>query len=83
MKGTSRINPSGYIESQGSFAYRLAREMKTRLGLPCDFVLNTQSDFSEPRIRVNTDAPDVKALNWDENAAWDELANHYAGLMRR
>jgi UDP-glucose 4-epimerase len=83
VEGISRINPSGYIESQGSFAYRLAREMNPRLGLQCQLVLNPQSDFSEPPIRVNTDPPDAKALNWDEKAAWDELADYYTRLMRR
>ena len=82
VDGICRINPSGYIELQGSFAYRFAREMKTRLGLRCEFMLNAQSDFAEPLIRVNTDPPDAKALNWDENAAWDELADYYARLMR-
>jgi UDP-glucose 4-epimerase len=82
VDGICHINPSGYIESQGSFTYRFAREMKTRLGLRCEFMLNAQSDFAEPLIRVNTDPPDTRALNWDENAAWDELADYYARLMR-
>jgi hypothetical protein len=31
----SRINPSGYVETQGAFARRLADEMRRRLGLKC------------------------------------------------
>ena len=81
--GISRINPSGYIESQGSFAHRLASEMRVRLGLKCEFVLKAQSDFSEPRIRINTDVADTKALDWSEKAAWDELADYYTRLMKR
>jgi UDP-glucose 4-epimerase len=80
--GVSRINPSGYVESQGSFACRVATEMRRRLNLKCELALNVQSDFSEPRIRINTDVPDAKALNWNEAAAWDELADYYTRLMR-
>ena len=80
--GISRMNPSGYIEPQGSFARRLAIEMKDRLGLRCEFELKIQTDFSEPLIRINTDVPDRKSLDWSESAAWDELADYYARLMR-
>src|ERR1700733_10449982 len=45
--GVSRINPSGYVESQGSFAHRIASEMRQRLNLKCELVLKVQSDFSE------------------------------------
>jgi len=81
--GISRINPSGYIESQGSFTDRFAREMKLRLGLQCEFVLNTQLDFSEPLVRINTDVAETKAMNWSDSTAWDELADYYACLMTR
>ena len=77
----SRSNPCGYIESQGAFALRLAREMKGRLGLECKLDLRPQSEFPEPRIRINTDVPDTEALNWSEKDAWDELADYYARLM--
>ena len=33
--GFSRLNPSGYAESQGAFSMRLAQEMRQRLDLPC------------------------------------------------
>ena len=49
--------------------------MKERLSLPCEFVLKPQTEFAEPRVRINTDVPDATALGWSENAAWDELAN--------
>jgi nucleoside-diphosphate-sugar epimerase len=81
-EGVSRINPSGYIESQGSFTHRLASEMRERLGLKCEFVSAAQSDFSEPQIRINTDVADTKALNWSEKIAWDEFADYYKQLMR-
>jgi UDP-glucose 4-epimerase len=76
-EGFARINPSGYAESQGAFTLRLAQEMRPRLQLPCLVELKKQVDFPEPRVRINTDPPDSSALNWDESAAWDELADYY------
>jgi len=78
--GLIKINPSGYIESQGDFALRLAREMEPRLGVPCPVELKTQMEFPEPRIRINTDPIDADALGWDESAAWDEMAAYYKNL---
>ena len=75
--GFARINPSGYAESMGAFTLRLAQEMQSRLGLPCPVELKRQVDFPEPRVRINTDPPDADALNWDESAAWDEMADYY------
>ena len=81
--GISRINPSGYIESQGSFAHRVAREMRERLDLKCELLLETQNDFAEPLIRINTDVADIRTLNWSEKYAWDEFADYYRTLMTR
>jgi hypothetical protein len=78
--GFTRINPSGYAESQGAFTIRLAQEMRPRLGLPCPVELKKQVDFSEPRVRINTDLPDADALGWDESAAWDDMARYYQRL---
>lgn len=75
--GFTRINPSGYAESQGAFALRLAQEMRPRLDLPCPVELKRQTEFPEPRVRVNTDIPDAAALGWDESAAWDDYARYY------
>ncbi len=81
--GISRIHPSGYVESQGAFAHRLAREMRQRLGLKCEFAPKAQTDFSEPLIRFNTGSIDIQALNWSEAIAWDELADYYQQLMKK
>jgi hypothetical protein len=40
----------------------------------------TQTEFPEPRIRINTDHFDSKTLNWNETTAWDELADYYTQL---
>lgn len=75
--GRSHLNPSGYIESQGTFARRFAAAMQPRLGITCDVTLEEQVDFSEPRVRINTDPVDAARLGWDEAAAWDALAAYY------
>jgi UDP-glucose 4-epimerase len=69
--------PSGYVESQGAFAQRFAREMQPRLGISCPVELAVQTEFTEPRIRINTDLVNAADLDWDEATAWDELANYY------
>ncbi len=77
VPGFTKINPSGYVESQGAFTLRMAEEMRHRLNLPCLVELKKQTDFPEPRIRINTDFPDVEALGWNEATAWDGLARYY------
>ena len=79
--GFSRINPSGYPESQGAFTLRFASEMRPRLNLACDVELKQQVDFQEPRVRINTDLSDGLALGWDETRAWDEIATYYRELF--
>jgi UDP-glucose 4-epimerase len=81
--GISRLNPSGHVGSQGSFAHHLAREMRRRLGLKCEIELKEQTDFSEPLVRINTEPVDAARLAWSESAAWDELAEYYGKLMAR
>jgi nucleoside-diphosphate-sugar epimerase len=77
--GLSRLNPSGYAESQGAFTLRFAEQMRARLGLACDLELAQQKEFPEPRVRINTDLQDAAALGWDERRAWDDIASYYAG----
>src|SRR5205823_12012855 len=48
-----RLNPSGYPESQGTFAERVRGEAAVRPGLPCCLGQGEQSDFPEPPVRVN------------------------------
>ncbi len=76
-KKPGKINPSGYVETQGAFARRFAREMAARLDVSCELELQDQQSFPEPKVRINTDILDSKALNWDEPRSWDELANYY------
>lgn len=73
--GSSKCAPSGYAESQGAFTLRLANAMRSRLGLACEVSLANQTEFPEPRTRINTDTPEIEG--WDESAAWDAFADYY------
>ena len=79
----TKYNPSGYVESQGAFTLRMAREMRSRLNLPCLVELKKQKEFPEPRVRINTDVLDTDTLGWDESVAWDDLAAYYGRLILR
>ncbi len=57
---------SGYVETQGAFTRRYAREMRKRLNLPCTVHLIKQTDFNEPMKRINSQLLDKKELNWSE-----------------
>lgn len=80
--GISRLNPSGYVELQGAFTQRFATQMRQRLNWNCEFALKTQTEYLEPRVRINTEYFDARMLNWSEATAWDELAAYYAELMQ-
>lgn len=77
--GTARLNPSQYVESQGTFARRFASEIGGRLKIEATVELGAQTDFSEPLVRINTDVMHGTGMNWSEPAAWDELSKYYAG----
>lgn len=81
--GTTSLGPSGYIETQGAFTTRFAAEMRSRLAMPCEFELKRQTDFPEPRIRINTHVPEAELCSFDESAAWDAMAEYYLALARR
>lgn len=76
-KGRGKLNPSGYVETQGAFAERFAAAMRPRLGLKCALELGVQTDFAEPLMRVNTDSAARYVGDWDEAAAWDQAADGY------
>jgi nucleoside-diphosphate-sugar epimerase len=76
---SAKLNPSGYVESQGAFAERFAAAMRPRLQLACGLELGVQTDFSEPLMRVNTDSAARYVGDWDETKAWDEVGEGYRG----
>jgi hypothetical protein len=81
--GPRALHPSGYPESQGAFALRFAAEMRPRLGLPCELELKRQTEFQEPRVRINTDLLDARAYGWEPARAWDEIADYYRKALRK
>ena len=78
-KSFLKMNPSGYIESQGEFARRVAREVKARMGWPCELKLSRQEDFGEPLKRVNSEPAISVAPGWNEQKAWDGFVKFYRG----
>jgi nucleoside-diphosphate-sugar epimerase len=76
--GFHKINPSGYTESQSSFAARFASEIGARLNLETPLEEARQRIFEEPPIRINTDVAYHIEHDWNEQGAWDQLADYYA-----
>jgi nucleoside-diphosphate-sugar epimerase len=76
-EGRAKLNPSGYVESQGAFAERFAAAMRPRLAMDCRLELAAQTDSSEPLMRVNTDSTARYVGGFDEAKAWDEAAAGY------
>ena len=73
----TKINPSGYIETQGMFTERFTKEIKKRSDLKCEFILDNQIEFLEPEVRINTEVAKEYVKKWDEKAAWDNLVEYY------
>ncbi len=76
-----QTNPSYFVETQGSFTTRFAKEMGSRLKKPCLFHLEEQTDFSEPVIRINTEPLIGREYGWNETEFWDELAEFYQNIF--
>jgi len=76
-----KINPSCYVETQGAFALRVAREAQSRVGWACALELARQEDFSEPLRRVNFQPALQIVPRWDERGFWDAFVRFYAPRM--
>lgn len=77
-EGMIRANPSGYVETQGAFAQRVAREARSRTGWACELELMRQQDFSEPMRRVNTEPAASQIPEWNETKAWDAFVEFHS-----
>jgi len=80
--GLSRRGPSGYVESQGAFARRVAREIGARTGWACELSEAEQADFSEPLFRTNASLVAQEHKDWSEAQAWSDLAAFYVEQAR-
>ena len=72
--GSSVFAPSGYVGSMGDFVGRIAKEMRIRLGWPCAYHLEKQTDFSQPKTLVNSTPVLPLFEHWDPATAWEALA---------
>ena len=75
--GLTRATPSGYVESQGAFARRVAREIGGRTGWACEVCEADQRSFPEPLFRTNDTLSAQAETDWSESLAWDSLADYY------
>lgn len=82
ISSNAKINPSGYAESQGSFALRFASEMHKRLKINTRIEFSKQIIFSEPRVRINTDSASTYIGEFNEDYLWDDLADYYSALYK-
>jgi len=73
----SKNGPSGYAESQGTFARRMADELSGRWGAPCELNISEQKLFSEPMERANCSECLQARESWNEFGFWDNLASWY------
>jgi UDP-glucose 4-epimerase len=76
-----KLSPSGYVESQGAFVERIAREISSRLKRELRGELLHQTEFLEPVMRVNTDSAVRYVSHWDESHAWDQYARIFEGTQ--
>jgi len=78
----SRINPSYRPDSQRNFATLFASEMEKRLPFPCKLNFAIQTEFVEPKVRINTDAIAMEDGLWDEADFWDQTAVFYKNAFK-
>jgi hypothetical protein len=63
-----QVQSERLCRDEGAFAESFATAMRPRLGLACSLDFATQTDFSEPLMRVNVDSADHYVGTWDEAA---------------
>lgn len=79
--GYLQRNPSGYAESQGAFAQRVAREVSKRTNWPCQIELAKQVAFDEPAVRINFEPVLPSEFDWSEPQAWDQFVDYYTAEL--
>jgi UDP-glucose 4-epimerase len=76
-RDSSKLNPSGYTGTQRDFSERVAREVRQRTGWNCGLEFQTQSTFTEPLERTNSEPALSLVPHWNEAAAWDRFVRYY------
>lgn len=72
-----RLNPSGYVETQGAFVKRVAAEIGARTQWECGVRFAQQSEFPEPFARLNTHPATQFVQEWEEKRAWNDYADWF------
>ena len=72
----AKCNPSGYVESQLDFTSRFAKEISSRISLPCTFREVDQKIFDEPLSRSNGKLT-KSYFHPLEEKCWDDIALRY------
>ena len=73
---TQELRPSGYIETQGEFARRMAREIGVRLGHPLGVDQRENAPHPEPLVIANDSSRSVDFAE-HESAYWDSYAEGF------
>lgn len=72
-----KFNPSCYVMSIGNFAKLVSDKLSSRIDKSCPVGFQDQKEFPEDKIRINNDPLDLDKLGWDEEKAWDSIAEFY------
>lgn len=75
----ARFRPSGYVETVGAFAGRVANMVRARTGWACELILHAQTMFTEPPERAN----DQPMMLTNERAFWDDYVAYYDEVRAR
>jgi len=68
------LAPSGFIESNASFAHRIAKVFAKHFGYSTPLHIDTNKDDNQPLWLSNTD---TETSSWDEELFWRTLCHHY------
>lgn len=73
-----KYSPSYNPEPQRYFVQKFSDEMQQRFNKPCEYTLLHQTEFPEPKVRINCDmlTPDY-SKNRDEPKFWNSLSDFY------
>jgi UDP-glucose 4-epimerase len=80
-KGITTVNPSGYATTQKEFTQKFALEIGKRLGIGHEVKFDVQDNFDEPLARINTSPAVDMCSTWNEEKAWDQLADYYKQML--
>jgi nucleoside-diphosphate-sugar epimerase len=81
VTGISFANPGGYTGSQKEFTQKFAHEIGKRLNIAHEVKFDVQENFDEPLARINTSPAVAICSTWNEEKAWDQLADYYKQML--